>query len=430
MKTVLGLSVTAAGVGWVLVDGSAAGAGPLDDDQFTVRDLDELLPRCVAAVRGAAAIAASTGRRISSIGVCWSAEVEDRMAALLAELRAAGYADVRPVRQVTPVPRPDSEVPLTARADRVDPCGLLAEMLASVSGSEIDADDDEAFGRHDMTGGPDAGQTPAYAAGQAVVTDAAPPAPIAITRPRRTWTPPKVTAPNWRPRVPAVPNWRLPVPAGRASTAAAAVAVTALVALFAVGSQFVGSGTEQPGEAALAGRSSASTAETTAVVRSAPPAPQPMAAAPNPGPVQENVSTPPVQLALPQPRPVVQQPSATAEAPVSAEPLAAPEVAATEVVAVAESVPVPDAVPAVPEPPAVVAEPATPVAEPLLVEPAAAPPAEILPPAPVAPPPPPPFWLLPPFVPPVPVEAPPAPVPAEVPPPPAPPADPVLSALP
>ena len=30
VKTVLGLSVTAAGVGWVLVDGSAAGAGPLD----------------------------------------------------------------------------------------------------------------------------------------------------------------------------------------------------------------------------------------------------------------------------------------------------------------------------------------------------------------------------------------------------------------
>ncbi|WP_395311334.1 hypothetical protein V4U86_11545 [Mycobacterium sp. AMU20-3851] len=404
MKTVLGLSVTAAGVGWVLVDGSAAGAGPLDDDQFTIRDLDQLVPRCVAAVRGAAAIAASTGRRISSIGVCWSAEVEDRMAALLAELRSAGYPDVRSVRQVTPVSRPDSEGPLTGRTDRVDPCGLLAEMLATES--VVDADDTEALGRHDMTGGPDAGKTPAYAAGQAVVTDAAPPEPIAITRPRRTWTPPKVTV-------------RLPVPAGRATTAAAAVAVTALVALFAVGSQFAGSAGPQPGEAALAGRSSASTAETTTVVRSTPPAPQPMAA-PKPAPVPEKVSTPPVQLALPQPRPVVAQPQATAEAPVSAEPLATPHL--PETAPMAETVPVAEAVPAAPEPPAAVVDPAAPAAAPLPIDPAApAPPAEVLPPAPVAPPPPPPFWMLPPFVPPAPVQAPPVPVPAEVPPPPAPP---------
>ena len=53
MKTVLGLSMTAAGVGWVLVDGAAPDTAPLDDDRFTIRDLDELLPRCVAAVRGA-----------------------------------------------------------------------------------------------------------------------------------------------------------------------------------------------------------------------------------------------------------------------------------------------------------------------------------------------------------------------------------------
>ena len=49
MKTVLGLSVTAAGVGWVLVEGTT----PVDDDKFVVRDLDDLVSRCLAAVRGA-----------------------------------------------------------------------------------------------------------------------------------------------------------------------------------------------------------------------------------------------------------------------------------------------------------------------------------------------------------------------------------------
>lgn len=397
MKTVLGLSVTAAGVGWVLVDGTAPGADPLDDDRFTIRDLDELQPRCIAAVRGAAAIAASSGRPISAIGVCWSDEVQDRMPELLAELRTAGCSDVRPVRQVSPVTRAASEAP-TKRTTRIDPYGLFTDLLAAEAEVEVEAQHSATLDRLELTGGSEAGQTSAYAAGQAVVTDAAPTVPIPVDRPRRTWTPPKMTLPAWRPRVPAVPSWRLPVPAGRATTVAAAAAVTALVGLFAVGSQFAGSSPRQPAETALAG--SASTAETTSVVSSAPPAAQPMAAAPKPAPVPEKTTTPPVQMALPQPRPVTSQPSVTVEAPVSAEPLAAPQAPVAETVPVPESVPVPEAVPAVPEPPVVAVDPAVPAAAPLPGEPVpAAPPADVLAPAPVAPPPPPPppFWLLPPF---------------------------------
>lgn len=395
MKTVLGLSVTAAGVGWVLVEGTA----PVDDDKFGVRSLDDLVPRCLAAVRGAQSIAASSGRRIDSIGVCWSPDVEEQVITLLAELRTAGCPDVRSVRQVTPL---DSDVPPADRVERTDLCGLLAGMLAD--DTETDAEGETAFVEHDVICGPDAGQTPAYDAAQAVVTDAAPAEPVLVERARRNWVP------EW---TPAVSGARL----------VSAAAVTAVVALFAVGSQFVGTET-QPTEAALAGSTSAPTAQTTQVVPQQPPA-QPMAAVPEPTPTLAEVSAPPVQLALPEPQPVAEpsvpvEPSVPDELsvpvapPVSAEPLAAPQL------------PAPDATPV----------PAAPLAVPELPAPAAAPVAapEVLPPAPVAPPPP--FWLAPPFVPapPPPAVVAPAPealaAPVEHLPPPAPPVDPVLGALP
>lgn len=394
MKTVLGLSVTAAGVGWVLVDGTT----PVDDDQFAVRGLDDLVPRCLAAVRGAQSIAASSGRRIDSIGVCWSQDVEDQVSTLLGELRAAGCPDVRSVRQVTP---PERAVPPAERTERPDLRGLLAGVLAE--DADTDADDVTAFVELDVICAPDAGQTSAYDAAQAVVTNAAPAEPVQSVRARRTWMPDTWT--------PALSGARL----------VSAAAVTAVIALFAVGSQFVGTGNERPAEAALAGSASAPTAQTTQVVPRQPPAAQPpaaqaMAAVPEPTPTVAEVSEPPVQLALPQPQPV-DEPSVPVEPPVSAEPLAA------------SHLPVPDAVPA-------------PVAAPEQPAPAAAPvaPPEVLPPAPV---PPPPFWLMPPFVP-----APPPPPPAVVAPapealaapvehlpppapvPPAPPVNPVFGALP
>ena len=394
MKTVLGLSVTAAGVGWVLVEATA----PVDDDKFVVHGLGDIVPRCLAAVRGAQSIAASSGRRIDSIGVCWSQDVEDQVIALLAALRTAGWPDVRSVRQVTPL---QSDLPPVQRTERTDLCGLLAGLLAR--DDDTDADDETAFAEHDMICGPDAGRTPAYDAARAVITDAAPAETVLAARARRNW----------------VPEW---TPALSGARLVSAAAVTAVVALFAVGSQFVG--TEKlPTEAALAGSASAPTAQTTQVVPQQPPTAQPMAAAPEPAPAPAEVSEPPVQPELPQPQPVAAQsvpvePAVPAESPVIAEPLAAPQLPALD---------------AAPDPvaPLAVPEPAAPAAAPVA-------PPEALPPAPVVPPPP--FWLAPPFVP-APLPPPPAAVapapealaaPVEHLPPPAPvpPVDPVLGALP
>lgn len=390
MKTVLGLSVTAAGVGWVLVDGTT----PVDDDKFSVRNAGDLVPRCLAAVRGAQSIASSSGRPIDSIGVCWSQDVEEQVLTLLAELRAAGCPDVRSVRHVTP---PANDAPSAERTERTDLCALLAGLRADdAETDDAETDDDTAFVELDVICGPDAGQTPAYDAAQAVVTDAAPAEPVLGTHSRRSW----------------VPEWTPAVSGARVLSAAA---VTAVVALFAVGSQFVGTGERQPAPAALAGSISAPAAQTTQVVPQQPPAAQPLAAVPEPA---AEAAEPPIQLALPQQEPVAQPPVAV-EPPVSAVPLAVPQVPETAPV-------VPVAVP----------DPALPAAAPLPVDQAApAAPPEVLPPAPVEPPPP--FWLAPPFVPapppaavaPEPVAAPvehlPAPAPL-----PAPSGDPILGALP
>lgn len=396
MKTVLGLSVTAAGVGWVLVDGTT----PVDDDKFVVRDPAELVSRCLAAVRGAQSIAASSGRPVDSIGVCWSPDVEDRVDTLLAELRAAGCTDVRSVRQVTPVADQQGEAPLAERPERVDLCGLLAQLVAYETDTDTDPESDEdVTAAYDVTSAPGAGTTPAYDAARAVATNAAPPEPVTIVRPRRSWTPEKWT--------PAVSGTRV----------MSAAAVTAVVAVFAVGSQFVGTAERGVQDtAALANRSSDATTQTSQVVQPEPPAAQPMAV---PEPAAPPVAALPVQLAVPEP-----VPEAEYVEPVSVpapEPVVTPQ--AQEVVA--EAVPhIPDPV----APPAAVPDPAVPSAPP-----------ELPPPAPPVP-----FWLAPPFVPappppPPPVVAPaPAalvapvePLPPPVPvPPPAPVVNPVFGALP
>ena len=98
MKTVLGLSVTSAGVGWVLVDGAEPEALTVDDDSFSVSTIDDLQSRALAAVRGAQAIASASGHEIESIGVTWGDDVAAHAAQLIATLKECGYADVRSVR--------------------------------------------------------------------------------------------------------------------------------------------------------------------------------------------------------------------------------------------------------------------------------------------------------------------------------------------
>ncbi|MDV3126195.1 hypothetical protein M1247_14830 [Mycobacterium sp. 21AC1] len=96
VKTVLGLSMTASGVGWALVDRDSPESS-LDDDAFDVDTATELVDRCVSAIRGVRAIAASSGLEVHSIGVTWSDDVDAEANETIAALTAAGCDDVRAV---------------------------------------------------------------------------------------------------------------------------------------------------------------------------------------------------------------------------------------------------------------------------------------------------------------------------------------------
>jgi hypothetical protein len=96
LDTVLGVSITSTGVGWVLVDGSAADGATLDHDAFDV-DVSDTSQHAVA-VRGAQAIAAATGHEIHSIGVTWTDDVQAEARQLLASLTEAGYDNLVEMR--------------------------------------------------------------------------------------------------------------------------------------------------------------------------------------------------------------------------------------------------------------------------------------------------------------------------------------------
>lgn len=96
MDTVLGVSITSTGVGWVLADGSADDDATLDHDAFDVDGGDT--SQHAVAVRGAQAIAAATGNEIRSIGVTWTHDVEPAARQLLETLRESGYDNLVEVR--------------------------------------------------------------------------------------------------------------------------------------------------------------------------------------------------------------------------------------------------------------------------------------------------------------------------------------------
>ncbi|MGV0793812.1 DUF7159 family protein [Mycolicibacterium sp. XJ1819] len=101
MDTVLGLSLTSTSVGWILLDGPGADAKILDHDAFdlgsaTVDDSD--VARHVAAVRGAAAIAGSTGHEVKSVNVTWTDDAHAKAVLLLKSLGEADFDNVTSVR--------------------------------------------------------------------------------------------------------------------------------------------------------------------------------------------------------------------------------------------------------------------------------------------------------------------------------------------
>ena len=100
METVLGLSMTSASVGWVLLDGPGPDATTLDYDAFDVQAGIQAAGNTsqhVAAARGAQAIATASGHRVGSVRVTWTEDIEGDAKALLKSLADLGFDDVHAI---------------------------------------------------------------------------------------------------------------------------------------------------------------------------------------------------------------------------------------------------------------------------------------------------------------------------------------------
>lgn len=97
METVLGLSMTANSIGWVLLAGTGTDAETLDHDHFDVMSdvaIDGDIAKHQAAVRGAQAIAAASGHQVKTIALTWSDDVDAKAALLLKSLPDMGFENI------------------------------------------------------------------------------------------------------------------------------------------------------------------------------------------------------------------------------------------------------------------------------------------------------------------------------------------------
>ncbi len=225
MKAVLGLSVTSAGVGWVLVDGAAPESVTLDDDSFAVETVDDLRLRGLAAVRGAESIATASGHEVESSAVTWSDDVAAQATQLIAALKEAGYADVRsvPLPNAAAAPSDSAAHTAAARAVTLTEADLTVLLDVDVEPMESDPDlDDAATMAVPLPPElPTTRFTPAYDAAKAVATNVVPACSAggAVHRLR---------------------GWVKDAPPARLASMAGAAAIAAVVGLLAVGSQFGG----------------------------------------------------------------------------------------------------------------------------------------------------------------------------------------------
>lgn len=103
MDTVLGLSLTSASVGWVLVEGRDADGSILDHDDFEVAPTAGVQAvytseQASAAVLHAQAAAVGFDQRLHVVGVTWSDESAAESALLVESLTDAGFDNVVPIR--------------------------------------------------------------------------------------------------------------------------------------------------------------------------------------------------------------------------------------------------------------------------------------------------------------------------------------------
>jgi hypothetical protein len=100
VQTVLGLSMTATSIGWVLLDGQGPDAPTLDHDAFDVQSSADTAgdaSQLAAAARGAQAIATASGHKVVSVQVTWTEEVESAATALLKSLADLGFDNVHAI---------------------------------------------------------------------------------------------------------------------------------------------------------------------------------------------------------------------------------------------------------------------------------------------------------------------------------------------
>jgi hypothetical protein len=103
LDTVLGLSLTPAAVGWVVVEGHDADGAIVDHDDFEVHTGGPMRAvatseRVTAAVLGAQASAAQRDHRLHLIGVTWSDDAAAEAALLVESLADAGFDNVVPIQ--------------------------------------------------------------------------------------------------------------------------------------------------------------------------------------------------------------------------------------------------------------------------------------------------------------------------------------------
>ncbi|WP_142760708.1 hypothetical protein, partial [Mycobacterium sp. MFM001] len=105
MDTVLGLSLTPAAGGWVLVEGRHADGTIVDHDDFEVRTgggtrAADTSEQATAAVLDAQEAAARRDQRLHAVGVTWTDDAAAEAALLMESLTGAGFHNVVPIRLV------------------------------------------------------------------------------------------------------------------------------------------------------------------------------------------------------------------------------------------------------------------------------------------------------------------------------------------
>lgn len=156
MDTVLGLSLTSTGVGWVLVEGREADGAIVDHDDFAVRTgggsrAVSTAERVTAAVLRAREAATRHDQRVGLIGLTWSDDASAEAALLLESLTDAGLDNVVPVQALHAAEMLAQGVATVVGSEQTAVCVLDGE---STTVAMVDRDDPTQTSVEQLSGGP------------------------------------------------------------------------------------------------------------------------------------------------------------------------------------------------------------------------------------------------------------------------------------